>query len=88
MEKIRLAAEELRSFGAKRVLLFGSYAHDPAQARDVDLAEEGIPLERLGMADLAVYRVLNTPFDLISREEDPQFFELVSRKAVTLYEQG
>jgi len=87
MDKITLAVDALRSFGAKRVLLFGSCVGDPARARDVDLAEEGIPFERLGMAELTVYRLLRSPFDLISREEDPRFFDLVSKKAVTLYEE-
>ena len=87
MDKIPLAVEALRSFGATRVLLFGSCVADPAHARDLDLAEEGIPFERLGMAELTVHRLLRSPFDLVSREEDPLFFDLVSKKAVTLYEE-
>ena len=87
-EKIQQAVEVLKSYGARRVLLFGSYAHDPEKARDIDLAVEGIPLRRLGGAELAVYRLLRVPFDLVSRDEDPEFFDLVAEDAVTLHDQG
>lgn len=86
-EKIQNAVQLLRSFGAKRVLLFGSCVHTPEKSRDIDLAVDGIPFERLGAADVAVYRLLRMPFDLISRDEDPEFFELAAENAVTLYEQ-
>ena len=81
------AVTVLREMGARRVLLFGSYATDPEHARDLDLAVEGIPLSRLGAAALACYRLLRVPFDLISREEMPAFFDAVSEDAVTLYDQ-
>lgn len=86
-EKLQNAVELLRSFGARRVLLFGSYVHAPEQSRDIDLAVEGIPLQKLGAADMALYRLLRVPFDLISRDEDPEFFDLVAEEAVTLYGQ-
>jgi predicted nucleotidyltransferase len=85
--KLQSAVSALRELGARRVLLFGSYAYDPEHARDLDLAVEGIPLERLGMAGLECYRLLRVPLDLVSREESPAFFNLIAQDAVTLYEQ-
>ena len=75
----------LRSFGAKRVLLFGSYLSDASKARDLDIAVEGIPLTRLLDADAGAYALLRQPLDLVSREEDPAFFDHVSIGAKVLY---
>ena len=78
----------LREMGARRVLLFGSAATRPESARDVDVAVEGVPLRRLLEADARVHDILRVPTDLVSREESPGFFDLVSRSAKVLYEQG
>ena len=86
-EQMQSAVDLLRSFGARRVLLFGSYVRAPEQSRDIDLAVEGIPLRKLGAADIALYRLLRVPCDLISRDEDPGFFDMVAEDAVTLYGQ-
>lgn len=77
----------LRSFGAKRVLLFGSYARDPANARDIDLAAEGIPLNCIWKADGEISEILHVPCDLVVREENPAFYELIRKRATVLYEQ-
>jgi predicted nucleotidyltransferase len=87
-DKLAQVVTALRNLGARRILLFGSYAHAPEQALDIDLAVEGIPLRRLGAADIAVYRLLRVPFDLISRDEDAEFFDVATQDAVTLYEQA
>jgi len=87
-ERLAQVIRTLRDFGARRILLFGSYAHAPETARDIDLAVEGIPFQRLGAADIAVYRLLRMPFDLISRDEDPEFFDIATHDAVTIYEQA
>jgi predicted nucleotidyltransferase len=78
----------LREMGARRVLLFGSAATQPEIAGDVDVAVEGVPLRRLLEADARVHDILRVPTDLVSREESPGFFDLVSRSAKVLYEQG
>lgn len=86
--QLHAAVQALRRHGAKRVLLFGSYLDAPERARDIDLAVEGIPLRRLLDADLAVYKILRSSFDLVSREETPAFFELIRSRAKVLYEEG
>lgn len=87
-DRLQKAVEVLRSFGATRILLFGTYTRAPEKARDIDLAVDGIPFHKLGAADIAVYRSLMAPFDLISRDEDSDFFDLVAEDAVTLYERA
>ncbi|MBI5525083.1 MAG: nucleotidyltransferase domain-containing protein [Deltaproteobacteria bacterium] len=87
-ERLKMVVEILRGFGARRVLLFGSYARDPEHARDLDLAVEGIPLNTVVAADVAAERVLDVPLDLVSMEENPEFFCIVSKERRVLYEEG
>jgi len=82
------AISALRRKGARRVLLFGSFADDPERARDVDLAVEGIPLTALVEAEVAVADILNVPTDMVSREENPEFFRIVAKRGKTLYQEG
>ena len=86
--QLEAAVRTLRSYGARRVLLFGSYLYTPEAAGDIDLAVQGIPLRRLLDADLALYKLLRRSFDLVSREEDPAFFDLIQAEARVLYEEG
>lgn len=86
-QRMEKAVEALRAMGARRVLLFGSAVASPDTARDIDLAVEGIPLTRLLEADVVVQEILGVPTDLVSREENPAFFDLVSRFGKVLYEQ-
>ncbi len=85
-KKLETVVEILKSFGADRVIVFGSYVSSPDTARDIDLGVEGIPLSRLGAAEMAIYQVLRRPFDLVSREETPEFFALIAKNSGTLYE--
>jgi predicted nucleotidyltransferase len=85
MELLPRAVEALVRLGARKVVLFGSAATAPATARDIDLAVEGIPPERILDADVAVMDILQQPFDLVSKELNPQFFAIVSRYGKVLY---
>lgn len=75
----------LVALGARRVILFGSAAVSPDQACDVDLAVEGIPPERILDADVTIMDILKQPFDLVSRELNPGFYEIVERYGKRLY---
>jgi predicted nucleotidyltransferase len=86
-DRILKAVEALRSFGAKRVLLFGSYADHPELARDVDLAAEGIAPAKLWRVDGAVSEALDVPFDLVIREVNPELYDIIRKRAKVLYEQ-
>lgn len=85
-QKIEAIVETLRRYGARRIIVFGSYVSFPEDARDIDLGVEGIPPDRLGAAEMAVFRLLRMPFDLISREETPEFYKLVEKDSNSLYE--
>lgn len=85
--RLTTAVDILRAMGARRVVLFGSAARSLETARDIDLAVEGIPLDRLIDADFAVHEALSYPSDLVSREEAPAFYDLATREGVVLYEQ-
>lgn len=87
-ERMHRAVEALRGFGARRVLLFGSFLNAPDKANDVDLAVEGIPLNRLLEANVAAYEILKVPLDLVSREENPEFFDIVATRGKILFEKG
>lgn len=87
-EKLLAVVRVLRDMGARRVLLFGSAVEAPETARDIDLAVEGIPIRKILDADVAVHELLDTPTDLISREENPSFFDLVKPRSRVLYEEG
>jgi len=83
--QIDQAVATLRSYGARRVLLFGSFVHDPEHARDIDLAVEGVPVSQLWRANGEVAEVLDCPYDLVAMEESPEFYALINKDARVLY---
>ena len=85
-EKIRAAVQLLRERGARRVILFGSVTTAPSLARDVDFAVEGIPLRHLLEADVALQELMQMPTDLVSREENPGFFDIIKDYGRTLFQ--
>ena len=85
LEKIPQAVQTLVKMGARKVILFGSAAENPESANDIDLAVEGIPLGRILDADVEIGDILQQPYDLISREENSDFFEIIARYGRILY---
>ena len=73
LEKVPQAVRALVKMGARKVILFGSAAEKPESANDIDLAVEGIPLNRILDADVAVGDILRQPYDLVSREDNSLF---------------
>ena len=71
--------------GARKVILFGGAAENPESANDIDLAVEGIPLNRILDADVEVDDILRQPYDLVSREENSDFLNIISRYGRVLY---
>ena len=85
LEKMPQIVQTLVKFGARKVILFGSAAENPESASDIDLAVDGIPLTRILDADVEVGDILQQPYDLVSREENSDFFEIISRYGKVLY---
>ena len=87
-EKLRAAVQLLRAQGAQCVILFGSMVSTPATARDVDIAVAGIPLRNMLKVDVALQDLFQAPTDLISREENPAFFDIVKDYGRILFQAG
>jgi predicted nucleotidyltransferase len=85
LDNIPQAVRALVKMGARKVILFGSAAENPESAGDIDIAVEGIPLNRILDADVEVGDILRQPYDLVSREENSRFFEIISRYGKVLY---
>lgn len=64
-EQINRAVEIARDFGVKRLILFGSAATDPKQARDLDLACDGVHGWALYALGARLEEELRVPLDLI-----------------------
>ncbi|OGV83619.1 MAG: hypothetical protein A3K19_07720 [Lentisphaerae bacterium RIFOXYB12_FULL_65_16] len=77
LDKLPQAVEALVRLGARRVILFGSAAECPEKANDIDLAVEGIPDSRILDADVELMKILECPFDLVSRDMSPRFYDIV-----------
>lgn len=85
LENMSMVVRALVKRGARKVILFGSAANHPELAQDIDLAVEGIPINRILEADVEVGDILRQPYDLVSREEHPVFFDLVAREGKILH---
>lgn len=72
MEKAREAASVLKTrFGARRVILFGSFAHHAwfSQDADIDIAVEGLPVCNFWDAWKTVEEIIpDRPVDLVDME--------------------
>jgi len=84
--QLQSVVDILREMGARTIVLFGSMAESPETARDVDIAVEGIPLRRILDADVVVHELLGVPTDLVSREENPAFFDVVKDYGRVLFQ--
>jgi uncharacterized protein len=79
-EHLVKAADIAREFGATRLLVFGSAAHDPAQARDLDLACEGVIGWRLYALGARLEQELRIPLDLITLTPSSRLTRLIEQE--------
>ena len=72
---IQAAVAILRSLGAKHVYIFGSLVEsaDPAGARDIDIAVDGLPKRHFFPAYGRLLVALDHPFDLVDLDTDAAF---------------
>ncbi len=73
-----------KSYGATRVILFGSAAENPGEAKDVDLAFEGIPGWKLYELGARLEEELKVPLDVISLNPPTRFTRLIETKGQQL----
>ncbi|NUO80956.1 nucleotidyltransferase domain-containing protein [candidate division KSB1 bacterium] len=80
----------LKSYGVKRVILFGSLCRPEKfhQRSDIDLAASGIPPEKFMRASADLMMALDWPVDLKPWEELDDFFrEMIEKRGEVLYEE-
>lgn len=80
-DKIRELAQ---SYGATRVILFGSAVENPEGARDIDIACDGVRGWKLYELAARLEEELHAPFDVVPLTPPTRFTELVEKKGRVL----
>jgi len=71
-------------YGATRLILFGSALESPAQARDLDLACDGVAGWKLYELGARLEEELRMPLDLIPLSPPSQFTRLIEARGKVL----
>ena len=79
-EQLDRAIAIATSYGATRLILFGSAAIKPDEARDLDLACEGVEGWEFYELVARLEEELEMPLDLISLNPPTRFTRLIERK--------
>ena len=69
-----------RSYGATRLILFGSIIETPTEARDVDIACDGIAGWKLYELAARLEEELHTPLDLVPLRPPSRFTKRIESK--------
>ena len=73
-----------KSFGATRLILFGSAASTLSEAGDMDLACDGVSGWKFYELGARLEEELEIPLDLISLTPPTRFTRLIERKGIAL----
>ena len=76
----------LKKSGAKKVFLFGSALISPQDARDLDLAYEGIPIDNFLDTVGELIDNIDIKVDLIDLSEDTPFTRFIKKYGKVIYE--
>ncbi|MFC1975878.1 nucleotidyltransferase family protein [Chloroflexota bacterium] len=82
--QIQKAVALAKTYGATRLLLFGSALEKPDQARDLDLACDGIDGWKLYELGARLEEELGVPLDIIPLSPPSRFTRLIESKAKVL----
>lgn len=83
-EKVNRIIEVAKSFGATRLILFGSTLTNPAQANDIDLACDGVSGWDFYKLGATLEEELNTSLDLVPLSPPNRFTRLIERQGIVL----
>ena len=83
-EQLDRAIAIATSYGATRPILFGSAAIKPDEARDLDLACDGVSGWKFYQLGARLEEELKIPLDLISLNPPTRFTRLIERKGKVL----
>jgi predicted nucleotidyltransferase len=84
-EKINRIIEVARSFGATRLILFGSVSTNPAQANDIDLTCDGVTGWDFYKLGATLEEELETPLGLVPLSPPNRFTRLIEKQGVILF---
>jgi predicted nucleotidyltransferase len=73
-----------RSYGATRVILFGIAVDKPDEARDLDLAFDGVPGWKLFELGARLEEELKVPLDIVSLDPPTRFTRHIETKGQQL----
>ncbi len=73
-----------QAYGAVRLILFGSSVDAPEQARDIDLACDGVPGWKLYELAARLEEELHAPLDIVPLNPPSRFTKLIERRGKVL----
>lgn len=73
-----------RTYGATRLILFGSAADRPEEARDIDLACDGVPGWKLYELAARLEEELHTPLDIVPLSPPTHFTKFIEARGKAL----
>ena len=82
--QIEKAIALAKAYGATRLILFGSGLETPAEARDLDLACDGIPGWKLYELGAHLEEELNIPLDIVPLSPPTRFTRLIESRGKAL----
>ena len=83
-EQIARAVDLSRTYGATRLILFGSTLEDPEQARDLDLASEGVTGWKLYELGARLEEELGVSLDIVPLSPPTRFTRLIESRGKVL----
>lgn len=83
-EQIKRAVDLAKGYGATRLILFGSAADDPAAARDLDLACDGVTGWKLYELGGRLEEELHALVDVVPLTPPTPFTRLIERRGKVL----
>lgn len=83
-EQIERAVALAKDYGATRLILFGSAATAPEQARDLDLACDGVSGWRFYELGARLEEELRVPLDLVPLSPPTRFTRLIEQRGRVL----
>ena len=78
-EQLEHVMKMAREYGVSRLFLFGSMVDNPTEARDIDLACDGVSGWKLFELAARLEEELHTPLDLVPLTPSTRFTRLIEK---------
>ncbi len=83
-EQLEIVKKMVIEYGASRLILFGSMLDNPTEARDIDLACDGVSGWKLFELAARLEEALHTPLDLVPLTPASRFTRLIEERGQRL----